>query len=109
VYFARTFPVADTTKAQKLVLRAVANDGVVVYVNGVEVGRKNMPTGTPTVDTLATAAPGTGTANSNPLVVEVPVGLLRNGENVVAAETHLRSRTTTDVSFDLRATMDSVR
>ncbi len=111
VYFARSFTVADTAKARALTLRTVANDGVVVYVNGVEVARKNMPDGVPTVNTLASAAPSTNTANSaaNAMVVEVPLGLLRSGENVVAAETHLRSRTTADVTFDLRATLESAR
>jgi PKD repeat protein len=111
VYFARAFSVADASKARAFTVRTVANDGVVVYVNGIEVARKNMPTGTPTVNTLASAAPRTAVASStaNLMVIDVPVGLLRTGPNVVAAETHLRSRTTTDVSFDLRATLESTR
>jgi PKD repeat protein len=107
VYFAKTFTVADATTAKRLVLTTVANDGVVVYVNGVEVGRERMPVGTPTVNTLATSAPTTSTANRTPLVIEVPPSLLRNGENVIAAETHLQKRGTVDVSFDLRATLTS--
>ena len=38
-------------------------------------------------------------------VVDVPVGLLVAGTNVVSAETHLNYRGTADVSFDLDATL----
>ncbi|WP_148571540.1 PKD domain-containing protein [Nocardioides caldifontis] len=107
--FRRSFTVADPTKVAGLRLTTVANDGVVVYVNGVEVARSGMPTGTVTHTTYATASPSTAVANAAPVVVEVPVGLLASGTNVVAVESHVRFRGSTDLTFDLRAELTSLR
>ncbi|MGL5810630.1 MAG: PKD domain-containing protein [Nocardioides sp.] len=104
-YYTRTFDVPDATKAVKLVLRTVADDGAVIYVNGTEVARSNMPAGTITSSTYASSARRTNVANAAPVVVEVPVGLLVSGTNVVSAETHVNFRGTADVSFDLKATL----
>lgn len=104
-YFTRVFDVADRDKVTRLVLRSVANDGAVYYVNGVEVARVNMPAGTVDHLTYAHTSRSTATANSNPVVIEVPTSLLVSGANVVAVETHLNYRGTTDVTFDLKATL----
>ena len=104
-YFTKSFQVSNSSKVTKLVLDTVADDGVVVYVNGVEVGRSNMPTGDITYLTFAPSARNTTTANSNPLVFDVPTSLLVDGTNTVAAETHLNYRGTRDMSFDLKATL----
>ncbi|WP_157551189.1 PKD domain-containing protein [Nocardioides jensenii] len=106
-YFRRAFQVSDASRVTQLALRSVADDGVVIYVNGVEVTRSNMPTGTITHTTYAPSAQRTAVANASPVLVDVPLGLLRNGTNVIAAETHLNYRNTTDFTFDLRATMTS--
>jgi hypothetical protein len=105
VYFTRSFDVADKAKVTRLVLRSVANDGAVYYVNGVEVGRSNMPAGPVTHLTNAETSRSTAVANSSPVDIEVPTSLLVSGVNVVAAETHLNYRGTTDVTFDLKATL----
>lgn len=78
-----------------------ADDGVVVHVNGVEVGRSNMPTGTIGPGTYATAAPRTSAATAAPAEFAVPAGLLHDGINTIAASTHLNYRATTDASFEL--------
>ena len=44
-YFVRNFQVDDKSKVTQLVLNTVADDGIVVYVNGTEVNRTNMPPG----------------------------------------------------------------
>ncbi len=43
-YFRHTFNAANT--AQSLDLSVLRDDGVVVYLNGTEIWRNNMPTGT---------------------------------------------------------------
>lgn len=106
-YFSKTFQVSDASKVTRLLLSTYADDGVVVYVNGTEVARSSMPTGTIGSTTFATAARRTSVATASPISIEVPVGLLTSGTNVIAAETHLNSRNTTDASFDLKATMTS--
>lgn len=102
-YFVRTFTVDNAALVSKLVLKTVADDGVVVYVNGVEVGRSGMPAGAVTFNTYASAAVRTSVANANPVTIGVPLGLLVSGANTVAVETHLNYRSTPDVSFDLSA------
>ncbi|MGO4121873.1 hypothetical protein AB4Y91_12270, partial [Arthrobacter sp. YAF16] len=87
-----------------LKLTTVADDGVVIYVNGTEVGRTRMPTGTVTINTYATAAIPTSNANAAPVTFNVPLSLLVNGTNTIAAETHLNYHATKDISFDLTAT-----
>ena len=103
-YYLHPFTVPDATQVTKLTLQTVADDGVVVYVNGTEVGRSNMPSGTPTFNTYATSARNTATANNTPVTFTVPVSLLVNGTNTIAAETHLNYHATRDTSFDLTAT-----
>jgi len=108
-YFNKTFQVADASRATQLVLSTVADDGVVVYVNGTEVGRSNMPTGTITPTTYAPSARNTTTANSSPVTITVPTSLLTNGTNTIAAETHVNYRGTRDASFDLKATLTTTQ
>jgi PKD repeat protein len=102
-YFLRQFTVSSAASVTKLTLQTVADDGVVVYVNGTEVGRKNMPTGTVGHGTYASTAVSTPTANTTPFVVDVPVALLVDGVNTVAVETHINYRGTRDMSMDLTA------
>lgn len=97
--FRTSFDVADPGKLSDLVLTVRADDGVVVTVNGVEVGRARMPVTAISATTYATAAPNTATAISSPLVVTIPSSALRAGTNVIAASTHLNYRGTPGVSF----------
>jgi len=102
--FRHVFTVADPNEFATVTLSVVADDGVVVYLNGTEVARGNMPTGTLGQNSYATAAPRTSTATANPVVVQVPVASLVAGQNVLAASTHLNYRTTPDMSFSLTLT-----
>lgn len=104
-YFTRTFQVPSAAKAVQLTLTTRADDGVVVYVNGTEVTRSNMPTGAVTFGSYATTARNTSVAVAAPVTVTVPASLLRDGANVVSAETHLNYRATRDMSFDLQAVL----
>lgn len=99
--FRTTFDLADASVISDASLTVIANDGAVVYVNGAEVGRANLPTGTLTQNSYATAAPRNTAASATPAVFTVPSSLLVDGSNVVAVSTHLNYRTTPDVSFDL--------
>ncbi|MBM7520296.1 fibrinogen-like YCDxxxxGGGW domain-containing protein [Nocardioides nitrophenolicus] len=102
-YFRRTVDIADPSRLASLKLIALANDGAAVYVNGVEVGRKGLPDGPLTSTTYATAAIRDAAAAADPLVIEVPLGLLRAGANEIAVETHLNYRATPDLTFRLQA------
>ncbi len=102
--FRTSFEVADVGALGAHELTFVADDGVVVYLNGVEVARQNLPAGTITSTTYATSAPRSATTNANPVVVSIPASMLVNGTNVVAAQTHLNYRGTPDALFRLTLT-----
>ena len=104
-YFRRSFTVEDASQVAALELTTRADDGIVVYVNGTEVARQNMPDGTIGHGTYATAAPTAAAALANPVHVTVPGNLVVTGENVVTAEVHLNYRSTPTVSYDLGATL----
>lgn len=99
--FRHTFAVADPGGLDSATLRVIADDGVVVYLNGTEIARGNLPAGALGQNSYATAAPRTAAANANAIEVAVPVGLLVAGDNVIAASTHLNYRSTPDMSFEL--------
>lgn len=87
-----------------LTLNTYADDGVILYVNGKEVNRTNMPEGKVTAATHASVAVRTAAAKDKPIQVTVPAAELpESGEVVIAAEVHGNWRTTTDSTFDLTA------
>jgi VCBS repeat-containing protein len=99
-YFRRTFTVANPAVFASLLVRFVRDDGAVIYLNGVEVARSNMPTGTINYLTRAVTSIG-GADESAWLEVPVDPSRLVTGTNVVAVEVHQQSPTSTDVSFNL--------
>jgi acid phosphatase type 7 len=99
-YFRRSFSVVDRSAFSGLTLRLLRDDGAVVYLNGVEIMRSNMPAGTIGYRTLASTA--IGGADENAFVsATVGTGALVNGTNVLAVEVHQSGVTSSDLSFDL--------
>ncbi|HXG49736.1 MAG TPA: Ig-like domain-containing protein [Methylomirabilota bacterium] len=98
-YFRRTFEVEDPTIITNLVLGLLRDDGAVVYLNGVEAYRNNLPAGPIAYNTLAvTAVEDDDTflsANLDPALLVV-------GPNVIAVEIHQQAVNSSDISFDLR-------
>lgn len=99
--FRGTFETPDPGEFETVALSVIANDGVIVYVNGTEVGRANLPAGAITQNSYATAAPRSSTAAANRVTFNVPVALLNAGTNTIAAETHANYRSTPDLTFAL--------
>ena len=79
------------------------DDGAVVYLNGTEVARSNLPAGAITATTFATTAVG-GADESTFYPFTVSASGLVSGTNVLAVEVHQSDRTSTDISFDLELT-----
>jgi len=100
-YFRRAFSVTSAAAFNALTLRLMRDDGAVVYINGVEVWRTNMPTGTISSSTLASVAIG-GADESAFVQTTLSSSLLVNGANVLAVELHQSGGTSTDISFDLQ-------
>ncbi|MCU1498795.1 MAG: hypothetical protein JWM47_2748, partial [Acidimicrobiales bacterium] len=86
-YFRTSFTVADANQAKQLGLQLKVTQGAVVHLNGVEVGRWNMPAGAITSATTAAAYVG-GTEDTVTKVFNVPGSLLRTGANILAVEVH---------------------
>lgn len=99
-YFRHSFQVAGVGRVSQLTVRLLRDDGAVVYLNGTEVFRSNMPEGTITFSTLASEVVGGGD-ESTFFEREVDPSLLREGLNVLAVEVHQQNRTSSDTSFDL--------
>src|SRR5436190_1203650 len=99
-YFRRGFEISDTNVFGSLKLRLVRDDGAVVYLNGVEVFRSNLPA---TAITNATPAIAAISGGDEFIAVEtnLPAAVLRNGTNPVAVEVHQSSGGSSDVGFDL--------
>ncbi len=102
-YFRHSFSVADPSIYTVLNLGVIRDDGVIVYVNGTEVFRNNMPDGAVAYNTYALQAVG-GSDESFVYEITVNPALLVSGNNVVAAEIHQADATSSDISFDFQLT-----
>ena len=95
-YFRHAFNVADASVIQALALEIERDDAAVVYLNGHEVMRSNLPAGP--ID-ASTKANGSSWARET---ASVDPALLRDGSNLLAVEIHQRSSgATSDFAFDL--------
>ena len=104
-YFRKTFRFTGLSEvvASKIALRK--DDGVAVYLNGVEIARDNLqPNATHTTfaenDVL-------GSDELQPKKYFFDSALLREGENVIAAEVHQIDRVSSDLYFDLNLLVSS--
>lgn len=101
VYARSTFDagtsIADVTGLQ---LRAMVDDGAVVYLNGTEVWRFNLPTGTVTNTTRASRFIA-GAEEQQWRTVTLPTTALRTGQNTIAVEVHQDLPSSSDLTLDL--------
>ncbi|MDO6760494.1 DUF839 domain-containing protein [Tamlana sp. 2_MG-2023] len=98
-YFRYEFNVADASVYGDLVFNLLRDDGVVVYLNGTEIIRDNMPAGVISYSTFAASTVGGGDEDAFfPFTVS---NLLQNGDNVIAVELHQRTGTSSDLGFDM--------
>jgi hypothetical protein len=103
-YFRRSFELlAEPGEVTALVLRPNYDDGFVVYLNGTEVARRSMPSGTISYGTLAT----THEAGNYETVDLTPfLDLLVKGTNVLAVELHQANRKSSDLVWDAEVAFD---
>ena len=98
-YFRREFIVEDTQSIRDLTLRLQRDDGAIVYLNGEEIARSNMPIGSVDYQTVATAWVGGG-LEAQIESFSVDPNLLQNGRNVLGVEIHQRSAIDDDIRLD---------
>lgn len=100
-YFRKTFTVANPSLFNSLNLQVVRDDGVVVYINGQEVWRNNMPGGTITTSTTANSAIAFGDEDAWQQAT-ISSAFLLAGTNTIAVEIHQESGSSSDISFNLK-------
>lgn len=99
-YFRKAFNVTDRTQWNALRFSIMFDDGAVVYLNGAELSRFNLPQ-SGTISYGTTASPTvSGTVTAYTTLPGAFANTLVNGSNVVAVEIHQSSGTSSDIRFD---------
>lgn len=101
-HFRRAFNVANPAAISSLTVRLLRDDGGIVYLNGAEIFRSNLPDGPISSSTFATLV----AEDSELRAARINPALLVAGENVIAVEIHQVNATSTDISFDLELLPD---
>jgi hypothetical protein len=94
-YFRRSINLFTTAGLSNLTARVLRDDGVIVYLNGAEVFRNNLPDDDISFNTLAVLA-----TEEQWLEFTIPATLLVPGRNTVAVEMHQVNPASSDISFD---------
>lgn len=99
-WFRKPVNIADMSLlSDTLELNLICDDGAIVYVNGTEVLRRNMPTGAVDSSTLATRSVE-GTHEMIKFSFDIPKTAFRLGKNIVAVEVH-NHQSKADLGFDI--------
>ena len=110
IYFRKTFQIDGNAVGKSLLIKLLRDDGAIVHLNGQELFRSNMPSGT-VVRYTTYASKRNSSANSKIFFshyIDEPGFQTLN--NVLSVEVHRGSRSDGDLSFNLEATiMDSTR
>ncbi len=99
-YFRHSFYVEDPSVYESLTVKVLRDDGCVVYLNGTEVVRSNMPSGEITYDTEASTTVG-GTDETTYFEYTINPAPLQTGDNVLAVDVHQCNDGSSDLGFDL--------
>ena len=97
-YFRKRVTIDNLEEMGTIVLGLQRDDGAVIYVNGNEVGRSQMPEGKIGFDTRASGSRDEDTIFD----FELPADLFNEGENIIAVEVHQASPSSSDMIFDFR-------
>ncbi len=100
-YFRNKFEIAQPTSVQKMTLGIVRDDGAIVYLNGREILRQNLPQGDVSHQTYALTPVG-GDEENTFFESDIDPQWLVVGENQLAVEIHQANASSSDISFDFR-------
>ncbi len=96
-YFRKNISITNPASFSSIAAKVKRDDGVIVFVNGEEVFRSNLPSGTVTNTTLASCA----SSGNTPQNFTIKPSVFVSGNNVIAVEIHQCSASSSDISFDL--------
>ncbi|MFD2512318.1 Ig-like domain-containing protein [Pontibacter locisalis] len=97
-YFRKSINISDITVFSSFTAQIQRDDGVVVYINGVEVYRNNLPGGTISYTTLATDAKDNGSVSQ---AFSIASSVFKTGSNIIAVEVHQSKANSPDLAFDM--------
>jgi PKD repeat protein len=100
-YFRHEFFVDDPARFVGATLGLIRDDGAIVYLNGREVFRSNLPTGTVNHNTLASTTVG-GADEITYFETELTPTDFAKGRNVLAVAVHQAALNSSDLRFNLR-------
>ena len=100
-YFRKSFSMNGTSDYQDYSLSLLVDDGAVVYLNGNELARVNMPGGLIYYSTTASSPIADESAFHQ---ISIPSTLIYEGNNILAIEVQQASPTSSDISFDCSLT-----
>jgi hypothetical protein len=99
-YFRRVFTVADPAAISALRINLQRDDGAIIYVNGVEIARDNLPAGAVDWQTI-TPVIVSGADETTYFPITPSATPLVAGVNIIAVELHQRDNTSSDLGFDM--------
>ena len=99
-YFRKVVSVDNTFGLQSLRFKILRDDGILVYLNGNEIIRDNMPEGQISFQTQATSTVSFSDEEEY-YEWDIDADLIDEGENIIAVEVHQSSSSSSDISFDL--------
>lgn len=103
-YFRHQFSLQEGQNVGFLKLDLLLDDGAVLYLNGKEIVRSNMPAGPVTSQTEAgPAVAGSAESNYDPYLISADQ--LSPGSNVLAVEVHQSNARSSDLGFDLKLSL----
>jgi hypothetical protein len=105
VTFRTGFSFHEDPASVVLTLECLLDDGAVVYLNGVEVLRENMPEGAVDATTLAASA----VADASELFADISTAALVQGSNLLAVEVHQAETDDPDLVFGCGLTAEVQR
>jgi hypothetical protein len=100
-YFRRSITVTNPDAFSSIQFRYQRDDGCVVYLNGREMFRNNMPGGTITANTFASTTSGDAATALRFWTNSVAATNLMSGTNVIAAEVHQSTATSSDIGWEM--------
>jgi Calcineurin-like phosphoesterase/Purple acid Phosphatase, N-terminal domain len=101
-YFRKTFNITGINGYGDFTFSLMRDDGAVVYINGVEVYRSNLPAGTIAYNTLAPIAAADDGNTAQVFNLSKCASYLVEGNNTIAVEMHQNDITSSDLTFSLQ-------
>jgi Peptidase family S41 len=103
-WFRKAVDIPEPDQVETLLLQLRRDDGAVVYLNGKEIARSNMPAGPVTADTAASTALRDEVEGIYHRFTVPAKAALNKGRNVIAVEVHQAEPQSSDLIFDLEVT-----